>query len=174
MTEVPNITIDELTKLRHDTERRFSYDRDELLVYIELRKLRALIETAEAHLSEQQEVVDWLTDALGAAATQNAPERALRTTEEAIELAQACGVDAESLHRLVDYVFARPVGNAAQEVAGTFLTLYSTAAALGVDAHQALRKELARVRDPKVMEKVRKRQAEKREALVGDLKGTLE
>jgi hypothetical protein len=38
------------------------------------------------------------------------PQRGVRLLEEAIELYQATGATAEMAHRLVDFVFSRPVG----------------------------------------------------------------
>lgn len=116
--------------------------------------------------SPQARVSAWVREALGEESATNVPERSLRTAEEALELAQACGVDAATLHRLVDYVFSRPVGKPAQEIAGTLVTLYSAAAALGVDADAAFEEEYKRICKPEVVERVRRRQAEKREALV--------
>jgi NTP pyrophosphatase (non-canonical NTP hydrolase) len=89
-------------------------------------------------------------------------ERALRVAEEAIELAQALNVTAEDLHRLVDYVYSRPVGDPGQEVAGIFVTLYAAAACIGVDAEAEFKQEFARIHSPDVEEKIRRRQAEKR------------
>ena len=94
-------------------------------------------------------------------------ERAVRFVEEAIELAQAIGVDREQLHRLVDYVMDRPVGEVAQEVGGSMLTLYAVSEACGVDADAQALREIERVETPEVRAKVRRRQAEKRAALVG-------
>ena len=120
-------------------------------------------------LTFQKRVSAWVAKALGDDTAHNAPERSLRTVEEALELAQVCRVSREVLHRLVDYVFERPVGNAAQEISGVLVTLYSTADALDVNADEAFEAELARIQQPEVMEKIRRRQSEKREALVGDL-----
>jgi hypothetical protein len=114
---------------------------------------------------DQEHVAAWVREALGEETASNVPERSLRTVEEAVELAQACGVSAESLHRLIDYVFSRPPGDPSQEIAGTMVTLYSTAAALNVDADEAFYAELARIRQPEVMERCRVRQAEKRKAM---------
>jgi NTP pyrophosphatase (non-canonical NTP hydrolase) len=121
--------------------------------------------------SIQARIGNWVCAVLGPEAEQDAQERSLRTAEEVIELAQACGVPREALHRLVDYVLGRPVGDPAQEISGVLITLYSTANALGISADEALGAELLRIQRPEVMEKVRRRQAEKREALVGDLGG---
>jgi len=114
----------------------------------------------------QSRVTSWVCSTFGKEVAMNVPERALRIAEEAIELAQACGLDAATLHRLVDYVFGRPVGEAGQEVAGCMVTLYAVASALGVDADTAFETELARIQRPEVIERCRRRQAEKRAALV--------
>ena len=120
-------------------------------------------------LTFQRRVAAWVLEVLGEKTAQNAQERSLRTAEEVLELAQVCRVSREVLHRLVDYVFERPVGDAAQEISGVLVTLYSTADALGISADEALEAELLRIQQPEVMEKVRRRQSEKREALLGDL-----
>lgn len=113
----------------------------------------------------QSRVTAWVRECFTEAEAKDAPERSLRTAEEALELAQAVGVDAETLHRLVDYVFSRPVGKPEQEIAGTMVTLYAMANALGVDADAAFETELARIQTPEVMDRCRRRQHEKREAL---------
>jgi hypothetical protein len=46
------------------------------------------------------------------------------------------------------------------------VTLYAAASALGVDADAVLEVELARIQRPEIVERCRRRQAEKREALV--------
>jgi hypothetical protein len=113
----------------------------------------------------QERVSGWTQMVLGDL-SKNVPERALRVAEEVIELAQACGVDRSSVHRLVDYVFDRPVGEPHKEIAGSMLTLYAAAEALGVDADTEFEIEMTRVQQPEVIERVRRRQQEKREALV--------
>lgn len=113
----------------------------------------------------QERVSAWTHMVLGDAAL-NIPERALRAAEEVLELAQACGVPSTQVHRLVDYVFSRPIGDPAKEIAGSMLTLYAVAEALNIDADEQFEKEMARVKLPEVIERVRRRQQEKREALV--------
>jgi hypothetical protein len=66
----------------------------------------------------------------------------------------------------VDYVFARPVGEAGQEIGGCMVTIYAAASALGVDADAVLEAELARIQRPEVVERCRRRQDEKRTAMV--------
>ena len=115
----------------------------------------------------QDRIAVWAREVLGDESATNVQERALRLIEEAIELGQAVGVDAPTVHRLVDYVFGRPVGEPAQEIAGTMVCLYSAAAALGVDAQAAFEAELHRIQDPTVIARVHNRQAEKRAATRG-------
>jgi hypothetical protein len=111
----------------------------------------------------QTVVVQWARRVLGDAAMGNLAERGLRVAEEAIELAQAMQVSAAELHRLVDYVYARPVGRPGQEIAGTMVTLYAAAGSLGVDADAEFDAELQRIQTPEVEQKIRLRQTEKRE-----------
>lgn len=114
----------------------------------------------------QETIKSWALRVLGRESFANNAERALRVAEEAVELAQCMGVEAADMHRLVDYVYARPAGTPAQEIAGTLVTLYAAAASVGVDAEEALRAEVERIHQPEIEDKVRRRQAEKR-ALVG-------
>lgn len=117
-------------------------------------------------MNNQSRIAAWVRKVFSDEVATNVPERVLRFVEEAIELAQACGTDATTVHRLVDYVFNRPVGEVPQEIAGCMVTLYATAHALGVDAQEELEKEISRIRQPEVIDRVRRRQDEKRAALV--------
>ena len=126
-----------------------------------------LLEEVERLRERQASVTAWVRKCFTEAEAKDAPERSLRTAEEALELAQAVGVDAETLHRLVDYVFSRPVGKPEQEIAGTMVTLYAMANALGVDADAAFETELERIQTPEVIERCRRRQHEKRAVLAG-------
>jgi len=116
----------------------------------------------------QRRVAAWVLEVLGPESLSNPKERALRFVEEAIELAQACSLDAETLHKLVDYVMQRPVGDPEKEIGGCFITLYAVAEAIDADADAAFTRELKRVRNPEVIERVRRRQQEKREALIAE------
>lgn len=123
----------------------------------------------EENMNVQANVDDWMKIVFTEEERINAPERSLRCAEEALELTQALGVDRETIHRLVDYVYGRPVGEAPQEIAGTMVTLYSVATALGVDADSLFLKEMARVYHPDVIARCRRRQHEKREALASTI-----
>lgn len=48
--------------------------------------------------------------------------RSLRMAEEAIEAAQACFVDPAVFHKLIDAVYARPIGSVDQELGGVVVT----------------------------------------------------
>ena len=116
----------------------------------------------------QLRVQRWVYSTLGHESLHNGKERALRLSEEALELAQALEVPAETLHKLVDYVYSRPVGEVAQELGGCAVTLLAASTAAGVNLAEALTTELDRIETPEVRERVRLRQAEKREALMTD------
>jgi len=125
----------------------------------------ALFEAALEALSKQDRITRWVKEVFTDKEADDTLERSLRTAEEALELAQACGADTATLHRLVDYVMGRPAGRPAQEIAGTMVTLYAMAAALKVDADLEFEAELKRIQNSEVIDRCRRRQHEKREAL---------
>lgn len=110
----------------------------------------------------QRQCRDWSEVAVGKRAANSVPERAVRFLEEAIELAQSCGVHGDVAIQLVRDVYDRSTGNAAQEVGGVMLTLGALSEAADIDLIDEAVRELDRVRDPAVIAKVRARQAEKR------------
>lgn len=93
----------------------------------------------------QLAVALWAVECFGEAQAQSVPQRALRLLEEAIEAAQAAAVEERLVHDLVMFVYGRPVGELAQEVAGVSVTLLALAAALGVSADLVERTEVVRV-----------------------------
>ena len=115
----------------------------------------------------QARVAAWILETFGIEFLRNGHERTLRLIEEVVELAQAAGIEKDVVHRVIDYVFSRPVGTVEQEIAGSMVTLYGAATAFGVDAQGELEKELTRINTPEVKDRCRRRQDEKREALVG-------
>jgi NTP pyrophosphatase (non-canonical NTP hydrolase) len=96
-------------------------------------------------LTRQLQAVAWATRCFGKANVTSVPERANRFLEEAIELAQACNVTEEQIHRLIKRVYGKPVGDQAQEVGGVGLTLLVLCEAIQIDADTAERNELNRV-----------------------------
>lgn len=93
----------------------------------------------------QLAVREWMVACFGADDTDGVEIRAWRFLEEANELGQAAGVTREDAHRLVDYVYGRPVGEPLQEVGGVGITLMGLCSALNVSASEAFLFELGRV-----------------------------
>lgn len=93
----------------------------------------------------QARVDQWVNACLGRAVAVDKRERIFRFLEEALELAQAGGCTQAEAVKLVDYVFARPVGEFPQELGGTLTTLAAVAQAHDLDMMQAGETELARM-----------------------------
>ena len=108
----------------------------------------------------QDRVEAWLEKVLPDQVT-NAPLRAARFLEEAAEAAQAVGLGEEDALFVIGQVYARPRGEIAQELGGCITTLCSLATAVDIDLQRASYDEMERVETPEIIEKVRKRQAEK-------------
>lgn len=70
--------------------------------------------------------------------------RALRIVEEAIELAQCAGVEKEKLHKLVDMVYERPVGEYWQELGGVLVTTSVFCNSMGFGVEEIFRHEVQR------------------------------
>ena len=94
--------------------------------------------------------VEWGCRCFGADHMTNRPLRALRFAEEAIELAQACGVSEDKALEVVKIVYSRPRGLAHQEVGGSMVTLTVLCHALGIDLEDAFESEIRRclAKDP--------------------------
>ena len=88
----------------------------------------------------------WARQMFGHATALHRVERGLRVLEEAAELAQALGVDAEAARRVVERVQGRPAGDPVAELGGVRLASLVAAEALGVSAREVEANELARVR----------------------------
>jgi len=88
-------------------------------------------------------------------------ERARRFLEEALELCQTQGVTHDEAHRLVDYVFERPIGEPRQELGGSMITLLLLAEVLGLDALGEALREQARVEQPGMRERMQAKHARK-------------
>lgn len=101
----------------------------------------------------------WMQACFGPVISSDRVERNQRFIEEALELVQACGATREDCHKLVDYVFSRPVGELKQEVGGAVLTLTALCLANNVDMDECGETELARVWTK--IDKIREKQASK-------------
>ena len=93
----------------------------------------------------QARVAPWMDACFGRAISADPAERNHRFLEEALELVQARGCTAAEAHALVDYVFARPAGDPAQEVGGVMVTLAAWCLAAGLDMAAAGEAELSRI-----------------------------
>lgn len=102
---------------------------------------------SESRLAQslQDGLAEWATEAFGAETITDLKTRAMRTLEEAVELAQALGVDEEACHRQVVHTYSRPVGDPAQEIAGVINGALMAAEGLGVDGLLVAEEELHRV-----------------------------
>lgn len=115
--------------------------------------------------SLQRRAHEWMMSCFGPTITNNREERGNRFLEEAVELVQACGMPPERAHRLVDYVYGRPIGERRQEVGGVELTLAALCTAYGIDKAEAAEAELARAWHN--IDKIRLKQAAKPSAVSG-------
>lgn len=109
--------------------------------------------------SFQSRVHTWVLACFGQAVADDRQERSRRFLEEALEAVQATGFSATDAHRMVDYVYSRPVGELPQEVGGVMMTLAALCLAHGLDMNALGEAELTRVTQE--IDQVRARQAEK-------------
>ena len=91
-----------------------------------------------------QIAVEWGLRCFGSEHMRDGGIRALRFAEEAIELAQACGVSEEKASEVVRVVYSRPPGMLHQEVGGSMVTLSVLCHALGIDLEDAFQIEIRR------------------------------
>ena len=77
-----------------------------------------MTESRNPDLTLQAGLVEWATHAFGRQTVDDQRQRAMRCLEEAVELAQALGLDEAACHRQVSHTYGRPVGEPSQEVAG--------------------------------------------------------
>lgn len=95
--------------------------------------------------SRQIQVAIWCVAAFGDDHAKSIEQRGIRLVEEAVEAAQACGCDPAMIHRLVDHVYAKPIGKLDQEIGGVGVTLLALADAAGVSADEAEMREIHRI-----------------------------
>lgn len=93
----------------------------------------------------QDRVYDWAVECFGQADATDPVMRPHRFLEEALELVQACGCTEEAARQLVAYVYGRSVGEKAQEVGGTMVSLAVLCQTIGVGMALAGEQELARI-----------------------------
>ncbi len=101
--------------------------------------------SSESRSRRQQAVATWVADTFGAPLLHDLRERASRLLEEAIEVAQAAGLDRDSAVRLVNHVFSKPPGRLRQEIGGVGVCLLALAESADLDADSEEKAEFARV-----------------------------
>jgi hypothetical protein len=87
--------------------------------------------------------------------------RAARFLEEAAEAAQAAGLEQEDAYRVIEQVYDRPRGIIDHELGSSLTTLCALATAADIDLQIAAYGEINRMETPEIIDKVRRRQAEK-------------
>lgn len=92
----------------------------------------------------QAKVARWGHACFGEQSTQK-ENRRNRFMEEALELVQSLGGTASDCHKLVEYVFSRPVGEADKELGGVLLTVAMLANANVLSLNLSAQEELVRV-----------------------------
>lgn len=113
------------------------------------------------NLNYQTRVAQWVRACFGPVIAADKPTRGGRFLEEALELVQAGGMTKKQAHELLDYVYARPIGEVPQEVGGVMVTLAALCEAYDISMVGCAEQELERILDPAVMDKVRRKQATK-------------
>lgn len=97
------------------------------------------------HNVDAEKVLSWAESMFGSIALDRR-ERACRFLEEAIELAQAEGLPAETVGAIAARVFSRPAGQTHKEIGQAMMTLNVLAKNIGLDAAMEQRREWDRVR----------------------------
>jgi hypothetical protein len=95
--------------------------------------------------NERQRIVfEWAVATFGKIAS-DPNERIDRFIEEALELAQAHGVNKHRVLDILEYVFSRPAGDVIQEIGGVGVTLMAYGESVSIHADDAEIVEVARI-----------------------------
>jgi hypothetical protein len=97
-------------------------------------------------LARQIEILQWAIETFGAATAANTGERIRRFVEEAVELAQATGLEKQALLAIIEHVYAKPVGNIEQEIGQVGVSLLGLAQHLNIFADQQEQAEFDRLK----------------------------
>ena len=97
-----------------------------------------------ARWHRQRQILEWCKASFGEKSLA-LPQRGIHMLEEAIELAQAVGVDPAMAHKLIDFVYDRPKGSVAEELGGIGVCVAALAEAAGLDADECEVLEFERV-----------------------------
>lgn len=91
-----------------------------------------------------KQALQWATSMFGEVAL-DPRERTMRFVEEAIELAQAMGLDPETVLAIRDRVYSREQGLIRKEIGQCAMTLEVLAESIGMNANDEATREFARV-----------------------------
>ena len=116
-------------------------------------------EPTSDNVSFQDRVDPWMQACFGAEISADKLERGDRLLEEVLELLQSGDYPPERIAALTKYVWAREIGEPAQEVGGVMVTLAAYCLAHGLNMHTAGETELARIWTK--VDKIRAKQAAK-------------
>jgi hypothetical protein len=94
--------------------------------------------------SFQARVYEWMKDCFKKPDALLPEHRAFRFIEEALELVQAIGTSRADVLRVVEYVYARPPGEDAQEIGGVMVTLAGLATSRALILNDCADEELSR------------------------------
>jgi len=100
---------------------------------------------SESRNQRQTAVLQWANATFGAATADITGERIRRFIEEAVELAQTVGLEADAVKAIVDHVYAKPHGDVNQEVGQVGVSLLALAEHLHIAADNEERKEFERI-----------------------------
>ena len=110
-----------------------------------LDEAAAMLRACKGRVDFQDRVAPWMQECFGPEISADRLERGDRFLEEALELLQSGGYTPERARALIEYVWARPVGDPAQEVGGVMVTLAAYCLAHDLDMHEAAEIELSHI-----------------------------
>jgi hypothetical protein len=111
----------------------------------------------------QKTIADWVIRTFGLQCFTTRKERALRVLEEALELAQSCGISLDEADGVLMHVYSRPEGEVRQELAGVAVTALAFAESQNFNLAEIVAEEVTRVL-AKDIDELRKKHQQKKEA----------
>jgi NTP pyrophosphatase (non-canonical NTP hydrolase) len=94
----------------------------------------------------QEQILTWARTTFGKATADNTGERIRRFAEEAVELAQAVGLEKQALLDIMEHVYAKTSGDVDQEIGQVGVSLLCLGQHLNIDADGEERKEFDRIK----------------------------
>lgn len=106
----------------------------------------------------QERVVNWLYQCFSKEVVESSSERNQRFLEESLELIQSTGLTEKAAHKMVEYVYSRPIGEPYQEVGGVMNTLAALCYVNGLSMEECGNVEMERIEPPEIIKKIREKQ----------------